>query len=162
MLSGGNTVQFSKERFQKTEVLELVPAITYSQLDYWAKTGLVEPSIQKARGHGSRRIYGWVDLVALQTVAELLEAGASVRRIRKAARALKRFGKKHPLTECLLAVSADGKIYEVLERDKIGALLTKHPGQTFWISPVGDFAQDIGKRMAQKSQQHSEVAIGAG
>ena len=143
-----------KGEFQKAEVLELVPAITYNQLDYWAKSGLVEPSIQKASGYGSRRVYNWLDLVALQTAADLLGAGASVQRIRKAVHQLRRYSKAHALAQHLLMVSADGEIYQVIERGKVGEMLTAHPGQTFWISPVGDFAQDIEERIAQEHRSN--------
>ena len=149
----------TKQQFQSGEVLELVPSITFRQLGYWAMTGLVEPSMQKAAGKGSRRIYNWLDLVVLQTVADLLDAGASVQRIGKAVHQLRRYSKTHALAQHLLMVSADGEIYEVLERNKVGQRLSKHPGQTFWLSPVGDFAEEIQKRMAQKQPSKSTSVV---
>jgi DNA-binding transcriptional MerR regulator len=58
--------------------------ITYRQLDYWDKTGLIRPTIQKARGKGSRRVYSFEDLVELRVVARLLSVGVSLTAVRKA------------------------------------------------------------------------------
>lgn len=58
--------------------------ITYRQLDYWATTGLVEPSVQDADGSGSQRLYSFEDIVTLKVVKRLLEVGVSLQRIRRA------------------------------------------------------------------------------
>ena len=63
-----------------------IVGISYRQLDYWDKTGLVRPSVQHARGKGSRRVYSFEDLVELRVVARLLTAGISLPSVRKAAR----------------------------------------------------------------------------
>ena len=47
--------------------------ITYRQLDYWARTGLVEPSIKSATGSGSQRLYGFRDILVLKIVKRLLD-----------------------------------------------------------------------------------------
>lgn len=54
--------------------------ITYRQLDYWARTGLLTPSIQGASGSGSQRLYSFQDLVLLRTIKSLIEAGMSLQR----------------------------------------------------------------------------------
>src|SRR5690606_1837121 len=66
--------------------------ITYRQLDYWARTGLVEPSIRPASGSGSQRLYSFRDLVVLRVVKSLLEAGVSLQNIRKAIETLRAHG----------------------------------------------------------------------
>lgn len=58
--------------------------ITYRQLDYWARTGLLTPSIQGASGSGSQRLYSFQDLVLLRTIKSLIEAGMSLQRVREA------------------------------------------------------------------------------
>jgi DNA-binding transcriptional MerR regulator len=58
--------------------------ITYRQLDYWATTGLVEPSVRDAVGSGSQRLYSFEDIVTLKVIKRLLDAGVSLQRIRKA------------------------------------------------------------------------------
>ena len=58
--------------------------ITYRQLDYWARTGLVEPSVRAASGSGSQRLYGFKDILALKIVKRLLDTGISLQQIRSA------------------------------------------------------------------------------
>jgi len=58
--------------------------ITYRQLDYWARTELVEPSIRSAHGSGSQRLYSFRDILVLKIVKRLLDAGVSLQNIRTA------------------------------------------------------------------------------
>ncbi|HEX6967846.1 MAG TPA: MerR family transcriptional regulator [Micromonosporaceae bacterium] len=58
--------------------------ISYRQLDYWARTGLVVPSVRDASGSGTARLYSFRDLVVLKVVKRLLDAGVSLQNIRKA------------------------------------------------------------------------------
>ena len=61
-----------------------IVGITYRQLDYWARTGLVVPSVQPARGSGTQRLYSFNDLLQLKVVKSLTDAGASLQKIRQA------------------------------------------------------------------------------
>jgi DNA-binding transcriptional MerR regulator len=58
--------------------------ITYRQLDYWARTGLLQPSVAKAKGSGSRRVYAYSDLLELKVIKQLLDAGVSLQSARRA------------------------------------------------------------------------------
>jgi DNA-binding transcriptional MerR regulator len=58
--------------------------ITYRQLDYWARTGLVEPSVRPAHGSGSQRLYSFRDILTLKVVKRLLDTGVSLPNIRLA------------------------------------------------------------------------------
>ena len=58
--------------------------ITYRQLDYWARTGLVEPSVRGATGSGTQRLYGFRDILVLKVVKRLLDTGVSLQQIRVA------------------------------------------------------------------------------
>jgi DNA-binding transcriptional MerR regulator len=66
--------------------------ISYRQLDYWARTALVVPSIRDASGSGTQRLYSFRDLVVLKVVKRLLDAGVSLQNIRKAIEALRSRG----------------------------------------------------------------------
>lgn len=66
--------------------------ISYRQLDYWARTGLVVPSVRDASGSGTQRLYSFRDLVVLKVVKRLLDAGVSLQNIRKAIDALRSRG----------------------------------------------------------------------
>lgn len=69
-----------------------VVGITYRQLDYWARTGLVVPSIRGAAGSGSQRLYSFKDVLVLKIVKRLLDAGVSLQNIRIAVEHLRRRG----------------------------------------------------------------------
>ena len=66
--------------------------ISYRQLDYWARTELVEPSIQTATGSGSQRLYSFRDILVLKLVKRLLDAGVSLQQIRVAVEQLHEAG----------------------------------------------------------------------
>ncbi len=69
-----------------------IVGITYRQLDYWARTGLLRPSISDARGSGSQRRYSYEDLVALKVIKRLLDAGISLQSARRAVECLRAGG----------------------------------------------------------------------
>jgi DNA-binding transcriptional MerR regulator len=71
------------EGYRIPDVQKIV-GISYRQLDYWARTRLVRPSIRDAGGSGTQRLYSFEDLVVLRTIKKLLDAGVSLQRIRKA------------------------------------------------------------------------------
>ena len=69
--------------FRGPQVCNIV-GISYRQLDYWARTDLIRPSIADARGSGTQRLYSYRDLVELKVIKHLLDAGISLRTARKA------------------------------------------------------------------------------
>jgi DNA-binding transcriptional MerR regulator len=69
-----------------------IVGITYRQLDYWARTGLLHPSITEATGSGSQRRYSYTDLVQLKVIKRLLDAGLSLQAARKAIACLRSSG----------------------------------------------------------------------
>src|SRR5215211_3997210 len=69
--------------FRGPQVCKIV-GITYRQLDYWARTDLLRPSIADAKGSGSQRLYGYTDLVELKVIKSLLDAGVSLQSARVA------------------------------------------------------------------------------
>ena len=66
--------------------------ISYRQLDYWARTGLVEPTVRGASGSGSSRLYGFKDILVLKIVKRLLDTGVSLQNIRSAVTHLRERG----------------------------------------------------------------------
>jgi len=71
------------ESFSGKRAAEIV-GITYRQLDYWARTDLVRPSVADARGSGSRRRYGYRDLLELKVIKTLLDSGIRLEMVRDA------------------------------------------------------------------------------
>ena len=72
-----------QDGFRGPQVCSLV-GITYRQLDYWARTGLLRPSISEARGSGTQRRYSYQDLLELKVIKRLLDAGISLQSARRA------------------------------------------------------------------------------
>ena len=67
-----------------------VVGITYRQLDYWARTDLIRPSLTDASGSGSRRLYSYADLLELRIVKQLLDAGIKLEMVRQVFAELRR------------------------------------------------------------------------
>ena len=65
-------------------------SVTYRQLDYWARTGLVTPSIRPATGSGSKRAYSYGDVLEVKVIKSLLSSGVSLARARQAVECLRR------------------------------------------------------------------------
>ena len=76
--------------YRGPQVCKIV-GITYRQLDYWARTGLVRPSVMDANGSGTQRLYSWRDLVELKVIKQMLDAGISLQSARKAVESLRAF-----------------------------------------------------------------------
>ena len=74
--------------FHGPQVCGLV-GITYRQLDYWARTGLLQPSVTAARGSGTRRVYSYSDVLELKVIKQLLDAGVSLQSARRAVECLR-------------------------------------------------------------------------
>ena len=75
-----------RRREEGVRALELVKlvGITYRQLDYWARTDLIRPSVSEARGSGTQRRYSWVDVAVVRAIKQLLDSGISLQTVRHA------------------------------------------------------------------------------
>ncbi len=81
----------SEEGFRGPQVCDIV-GITYRQLDYWARTDLLRPSVSEARGSGTQRRYSYRDLLELKVIKRLLDAGLSLQSARRAIQVLRSSG----------------------------------------------------------------------
>src|SRR4051794_8904420 len=81
----------TEDGYRGPQVCTLV-GITYRQLDYWARTDLLRPSITEARGSGTQRRYSYRDLVELKVIKRLLDAGVSLQSARRAIECLRQGG----------------------------------------------------------------------
>ena len=75
--------QMSEQGYSGTKAATIV-GITYRQLDYWARTDLIRPSLADASGSGSRRLYSYRDLLELRVIKSLLDAGIKLESVRTA------------------------------------------------------------------------------
>jgi DNA-binding transcriptional MerR regulator len=119
--------------------------ITYRQLDYWARTGLVEPSVRAAAGSGSQRLYGFRDILVLKVVKRLLDTGISLQQIRAAVTHLRERGSAD-LAEVTLM--SDGvSVYECTSPDEVVDLL--QGGQGVFGIALGRVWQEVEGTLAE-------------
>lgn len=79
--------------------------ITYRQLDYWARTDLLRPSLAEARGSGTQRLYSYRDLLELKVIKRLLDSGISLQSARRALGCLREGGEEVASANLVLAGS---------------------------------------------------------
>ena len=94
--------------FRGPQVCGIV-GITYRQLDYWDRTGLSRPSLAKARGSGSQRLYSYRDLLELKVIKQLLDGGVNLRQARRAIECL-RESVGEDLTSANLVIVGEGSV----------------------------------------------------
>jgi DNA-binding transcriptional MerR regulator len=114
-----------EQGFRAPEVAKIV-GISYRQLDYWARTDLVTPSVRDAGGSGTQREYSFQDIVMLKAIKNLLDTGVNLQRIRKAIGYLQDHLKKPPVGLTLL--SDGNKIYACESPDEVMDLLQRGQG----------------------------------
>jgi DNA-binding transcriptional MerR regulator len=104
--------------YRAPQVCNLV-GITYRQLDYWARTNLITPTLQRATGSGSQRLYSFSDVVQLKVIKRLLDAGMSLKKIRQAVEILReQMASDRPLADVTLL--SDGQtIYAAHSEEEV-------------------------------------------
>ena len=113
--------------------------ITYRQLDYWARTGLVEPTVRGATGSGTQRLYSFRDILLLKVIKRLLDAGISLQQIRTAVQHLRERG-TDDLTQVTL-MSDGASVYECTSNDEVIDLL--QGGQGVFGIAIGGVWREI-------------------
>ncbi|BCK56466.1 MerR family transcriptional regulator [Nocardia wallacei] len=131
-----------------------VAGITYRQLDYWARTGLVVPSIRSATGSGSQRLYSFKDILVLKIVKRLLDAGISLQNIRIAVDHLRSRG-----VEDLAGITlfSDGtSVYECTSPEEVVDLL--QGGQGVFGIAVSGAMRELTGAIANFPAERAEVS----
>ena len=134
--------------------------ITYRQLDYWARTGLVEPGIRPAHGSGSQRLYGFRDILVLKVVKRLLDTGVSLQNIRTAVAHLRERG-VDDLAQITL-MSDGASVYECTSADEVVDLVQGGQGVfgiavgRVWREVEGSLAVMPGERTGSDAPSGSD------
>lgn len=146
----------AEEGFRGPQVCKIV-GISYRQLDYWARTGLVRPSIQPARGSGSQRLYSFEDLVDLKLIKNLLEAGISLQRVREAISYLHSLG--HDLKG--VTIASDGNsVYACKSPQDVYDLLRQ--GQGVFGIAVDPVLKELEGSVSELRRKQRPSAAGGG
>jgi DNA-binding transcriptional MerR regulator len=126
--------------------------ITYRQLDYWARTGLVEPTVRPATGSGSQRLYGFRDILVLKVVKRLLDTGISLQQIRAAVEHLRAQGTSDLAQVTLMS---DGvSVYECTSPDEVVDLLAG--GQGVFGIALGRIWREVEGTLAELPAEQAE------
>jgi DNA-binding transcriptional MerR regulator len=126
--------------------------ITYRQLDYWARTGLVEPGVRSATGSGSQRLYGFRDILVLKVVKRLLDTGVSLHNIRVAVEHLRQRGISDLAGITLMSDGAS--VYECTSADEVIDLL--HGGQGVFGIAVGRVWREVEGSLASLPSESAD------
>jgi len=127
--------------------------ITYRQLDYWARTGLVEPTVRSATGSGTQRLYSFRDVLLLKVIKRLLDVGVSLQQIRTAVHHLRERG-----TDVLTRVTlmSDGaSVYECTSDDEVIDLL--QGGQGVFGIAIGGVWREIEGSLLELPSERADV-----
>ena len=148
--------QLDREGGFKGAVAAKAAGISYRQLDYWARTGLVEPTVQGASGSGSQRLYGFRDILVLKLVKRLLDTGISLQQIRTAVAQLRESG-VHDLAETTL-MSDGASVYLCTSNDEVIDLVSR--GQGVFGIAVGKVLREVESSLHDMDEhRESEDAV---
>jgi DNA-binding transcriptional MerR regulator len=131
------------EGFSGQKAAEIV-GITYRQLDYWARTNLVRPSLADAKGSGSRRRYSYRDLLELKAIKRLLDAGIKLEVVRDVFGYL-RDNLGADITQANLVIQGTKSV--VIQTDGELIDLVKQGQGVLNILPLGGVKQEIDARI---------------
>src|SRR5947207_7394724 len=128
--------------------------ITYRQLDYWARTSLVEPSIRAAHGSGTQRLYSFRDILVLKVVKRLLDTGVSLQQIRTAVTHLRDRGVADLAQITLMSDGAS--VYECTSPDEVVDLV--QGGQGVFGIAVGRVWREVEGSLATLPSERPDEA----
>jgi DNA-binding transcriptional MerR regulator len=123
--------------------------ISYRQLDYWARTGLVEPSVRAATGSGSQRLYAFRDILVLKLIKRLLDTGVSLQQIRTAVDQLRQSGISDLARTTLMSDGA--RVYLCTTEDEVIDLVGR--GQGVFGIAVGRVLREVEATLLELGEQ---------
>lgn len=131
--------------------------ISYRQLDHWARTDLVRPSLQDAAGSGSRRRYSYQDLLELKLVKTLLDAGLKLESIRNVFSYLRdRLGED--ITSANLVIQGSTSVVIETEGELID--LVRSGQGVLNVLPLGSVKSDLDAAIIELRREGGEPAVG--
>jgi len=146
-----------EQGYRAPQVCSIV-GITYRQLDYWARTGFMAPSLQRARGSGSQRLYSFADLVQLKVIKRLIDAGMDVKRIRRAFSELSRQDNSWNWEDGRVTLVSDGaSIYALKSPEEIIDIFKK--GQAVMGVVLGPLVEEISGEVRQLADASAEEGL---
>lgn len=146
-----------------------IVGITYRQLDYWARTRLVEPTVRRAEGSGTQRLYSFDDVLQIKVVKRLLDTGVSLQKVRLAVEELRARGRS--LAESTLisdgasvfAVDDDAEVLDLLRRGQGVFAISLEPVVAELRGEVSAFpAEPVGRGEPASSGESAAASVSGG
>ena len=139
-----------------TRAVTRITGVTARQLDYWANTDFIVPSVQVGAGRGKVRLYSFVDLVQVKVAKRLSDAGISLQKMRRAVATLRSLAPdiSKPLAQFELV--SDGQDVFVSYNAEQMVAITRRTGQFYWRLKVGDIVREVTSKV--KELAHAEEA----
>ncbi len=128
--------------------------ISYRQLDYWARTELVEPTVRGAAGSGTQRLYGFRDILVLKLVKRLLDTGISLQQIRTAVNQLRLSGVSDLAQTTLMSDGAS--VYLCTSNDEVIDLVNR--GQGVFGIAVGKVLREVESSLVELETETADQA----
>lgn len=129
--------------------------VTYRQLDYWARTGLVEPSVRNPSGSGTQRLYSFRDILVLKIIKRLLDTGVSLQQIRVAVNQLRERGVQDLAHITLMSDGAS--VYECTSDDEVIDLV--RGGQGVFGIAVGSVWREVEGQLSALPSERADDGV---
>jgi len=147
----------SDSGFSGTSTADIV-GITYRQLDYWTRTGLVRPSLTVAAGSGSRRAYSYRDLLELRVIKNLLDAGIKL----EAVRVVFTYLREHVTSDIASAhIVISGKNVVLCDGDQLIDVLKKGQG-VLNVLPLAAVKDEVDNKLVSLNESGAVAAAASG
>ncbi len=147
----------SKEQGYSGDEARKIVGITYRQLDYWARTELIRPSLSDASGSGTRRRYSYRDLLKLKAVKALIDAGIRLALIRRVFEFLEE-KLDEDVVQVNLVIQGSSVMVQRGEEEIIDLL---HNGQgVLNILPMAGVKEDLDAKIVELFPSADETSVG--
>ena len=143
----------AKQSFSGSQAAQIA-GITYRQLDYWARTNLIRPSLSDAKGSGSRRSYEYRDLLELKVIKQLLDAGIKLESVREVFNYLR----SHVDTEIAAAhIVISGKAVVLCQGDQLVDVVRNGQG-VLNVLPLANIKSDVDAMIVSLADRNAVAA----
>ncbi|MEY3423917.1 MAG: hypothetical protein RLZZ285_642 [Actinomycetota bacterium] len=144
----------AKQSFSGSQAAQIA-GITYRQLDYWARTNLIRPSLSDAKGSGSRRSYEYRDLLELKVIKQLLDAGIKLESVREVFNYLR----SHVDTEIAAAhIVISGKAVVLCQGDQLVDVVRNGQG-VLNVLPLANIKSDVDAMIVSLADRNTVVTL---
>lgn len=149
-----------RPEFTAPQVLELVNDLDYSRLDHWARSGVLEPSINAPKGQGKKRKYSMLDVLILRVLSKLRSEGVGKDTLRRIVDLFRRNEKEVIGAKIDLWFITNGQEFSKFTSDPMELLSMASEETLFWTMPIGMMVQGLKVDACSKLMQDKSGKAG--